>query len=41
VIELAMNDNKEKLFPLLEKVNCLDKLKSEDKELVGGRPRDG
>lgn len=30
-----MNDNKDKLFKLLEKVNCLDKLKSEDKELVG------
>ncbi|KAI8476985.1 MAG: elongation factor 2 [Monoraphidium minutum] len=35
VIELAMNDNKEKLFPLLQKVNCFDKLKTEDKDLVG------
>ena len=35
VIDLAMNDNKDKLFALLEKVNCLDKLKSEDKELTG------
>jgi elongation factor 2 len=35
VIELAMNDNKEKLFPMLEKLNVLGKLKSEDKELSG------
>lgn len=34
VINLAMNDNKEKLFAMLEKVNCLHKLKADDKELV-------
>jgi translation elongation factor EF-G len=41
VIDLAMNDNKDKLFALLEKVNCLDKLKSEDKDLTGGGGRGG
>ncbi len=35
VINLAMNDNKEKLFPMLEKLNVLSKLKPEDKELSG------
>lgn len=30
-----MNDNKAKLFPMLEKLNVLSKLKPEDKELVG------
>ena len=35
VINLAMNDNKDKLFPMLEKLNVLHKLKSEDKELSG------
>lgn len=35
VIELAMNDNKDKLFPMLEKLNVLGKLKSDDKELSG------
>jgi len=35
VIELAMNDNKDKLFPMLEKLQVLNKLKSEDKELTG------
>lgn len=35
VIELAMNDAKDKLFPMLEKLNVLSKLKSDDKELVG------
>lgn len=35
VIELAMNNAKDKLFPMLEKLNVLQKLKSDDKELVG------
>jgi elongation factor 2 len=35
VIELAMNDSKDKLFALLEKVNVLHKLKAEEKDLVG------
>lgn len=35
VIDLAMNDNKAQLFKMLEKVKCLDRLKSEDKDLVG------
>lgn len=30
-----MNDNKEKLFALLEKLEVLKKLKPEDKELTG------
>lgn len=35
VIELAMNDAKDKLFPMLDKLNVLSKLKTEDKELSG------
>jgi len=35
VINLAMNDNKEKLFPMLEKLGVLSKLKADDKELMG------
>ena len=35
VIELAMNDNKAKLFPMLEKLGVFSKLKTEDKELIG------
>jgi elongation factor 2 len=35
VIELAMEDKKDKLFAMLEKVGVLSKLKAEDKELVG------
>jgi len=35
VIDLAMNDNKAKLFPMLEKLDVLKKLKPEDKELIG------
>ncbi len=35
VIEAAMNDNKDKLFGLLEKLEVLKKLKPEDKELMG------
>lgn len=35
VIDLAMEDKKDKLFAMLEKVNVLHKLKSEDKELIG------
>jgi elongation factor 2 len=35
VIELAMEDKKDKLFAMLEKVGVLKKLKAEDKELVG------
>jgi len=35
VIELAMNDSKDKLFALLGKINVLHKLKSEEKDLVG------
>ena len=30
-----MNDNKAKLFPMLEKLNVFSKLKPEDKELIG------
>jgi elongation factor 2 len=30
-----MNDNKDKLFPMLEKLNVLGKLKADDKELSG------
>lgn len=30
-----MEDKKDKLFAMLEKVNVLHKLKSEDKELIG------
>lgn len=35
IIDLAMKDAKPQLFAMLEKVNVLHKLKSEDKELVG------
>lgn len=35
VIEAAMNDNKDKLFGLLEKLEVMKKLKPEDKELMG------
>lgn len=35
VINLAMNDNKEKLFPMLEKLGVMSKLKPDDKELMG------
>jgi elongation factor 2 len=35
VIDLAMKDAKDKLFPMLEKLQVLSKLKSEDKDLVG------
>ena len=35
VIEAAMNDNKDKLFALLEKLEVMKKLKPEDKELIG------
>ncbi len=35
VIDLAMKDAKDKLFPMLEKLNVLNKLKTEDKELSG------
>lgn len=35
VIDAAMNDNKDKLFALLEKLEVLKKLKPEDKELTG------
>ena len=35
VIEAAMNDDKPKLFGLLEKLEVLGKLKPEDKELMG------
>eukprot|EP00798_Chlamydomonas_sp_ICE-L_P019978 gene19978-26689_t len=35
VISLAMQDQKDKLFPMLEKLNVLKLLKAEDKELVG------
>jgi len=35
VIKLAMDDAKDKLFPMLEKLKVLSKLKSEDKELIG------
>lgn len=35
VIEAAMNDNREKLFALLDKLEVLSSLKSEDKDLVG------
>lgn len=34
VIELAMQDKKDKLFPMLDKLNVLSKLKSDDKELT-------
>lgn len=33
VIQNAMNDNKEKLFDMLGKLNVLDKLSAQDKEL--------
>lgn len=35
VIDLAMQDNREKLFPMLEKLNVMSKLRTEDKELTG------
>ncbi|KAL4548903.1 hypothetical protein Ndes2526B_g01440 [Nannochloris sp. 'desiccata'] len=35
VIDAAMNDNKDKLFALLEKLEVLPLLKPEDKELIG------
>jgi elongation factor 2 len=35
VIESAMADNREKLYPMLEKLGVMPKLKSDDKELVG------
>lgn len=35
VIDLAMKDAKDKLFPMLEKLNVYSKLKAEDKELTG------
>ncbi len=35
VIENAMQDKKDKLFPMLEKLNVLSKLKKEDLELTG------
>ena len=35
VIDAAMNDNREKLFGLLEKLEVFSKLKPEDKDLVG------
>ena len=35
VIELAMQDNRDKLYPMLEKLNVMSKLKSDDKELTG------
>jgi elongation factor 2 len=35
VIDLAMKDAKDKLFPMLEKLNVLTKLKADDKELSG------
>jgi hypothetical protein len=35
VIDLAMEDKKDKLFDMLKKINVYDKLKSEDRELVG------
>jgi len=35
VIEQAMNDNKEKLWPMLEKLGISQKLKSDDKNLTG------
>jgi elongation factor 2 len=35
VIELAMKDSKDQLFAMLQKVNVLNRLKTEDKELVG------
>jgi hypothetical protein len=35
VIDLAMEDKKDKLFAMLEKVGVLSKLKADDKELVG------
>lgn len=35
VIDLAMQDKRDKLWPMLEKLNVLSKLKSDDKELVG------
>jgi elongation factor 2 len=35
VINLAMNDNKEKLWPMLEKLGVLSKLKVEEKDLSG------
>lgn len=35
VIDLAMTDNREKLFPMLEKLNVFSKLKPDDKELTG------
>ncbi|KAJ9532280.1 elongation factor 2 [Haematococcus lacustris] len=35
VIEMAMNDNRDKLFPMLEKLNVMSKLKPDDKDLSG------
>ena len=35
VIELAMTDNREKLFPMLEKLNVMSRLKADDKDLTG------
>jgi hypothetical protein len=35
VIDLAMEDKKDKLFDMLKKINVYDKLKSEDRDLVG------
>lgn len=35
IIETAMNDNKEKLFQMLDKLSVLSKLTGEDKELSG------
>jgi len=35
VIDLAMKDARDKLFPMLEKLGIFGKLKAEDKELVG------
>lgn len=35
VIDLAMRDDRAKLFPMLEKLNVMGKLKADDKELTG------
>ncbi|GLC45091.1 hypothetical protein PLESTB_001467300 [Pleodorina starrii] len=35
IIDLAMKDAKDKLWPMLEKLNVIGRLKSEDKELSG------
>ncbi len=35
IITLAMNDQKEKLWEMLTKLQIYDKLKSEERELVG------